>query len=54
MRMRVRRCAAGLLLALALMVGWQVFRQPISDPCEMCFEVFPAWICYLEGCGWLW
>jgi len=40
---------ASLVIATALVLFDGVV---IADPCDICAEVHPWWMCLLIGCGW--
>jgi hypothetical protein len=40
----------GLVVAATLGVVKVASAQPYKPHCESCHELWPAWVCYLQGC----
>ena len=42
-----------LILLLSLPVSADGGDIIIADPCDICFETWPWWVCFARGCCWL-
>jgi len=49
-RERIGQIVSAACGAAAVAVTLTVFYQPMVDPCNICEQMYPWWLCILLGC----